>query len=166
MWLICLKWHKLTFCPVTAPDDSKMLTYRDVIHTWASHRKLRGHNNRWGQWYKEFVEYTYVFQVSLYKNLRIRKIVLTSAVIINWRRATRTTWSKALITHWRNSMRSTCVFSTEPIVPFHKDFSPSGEQLEHRSWVVTTQCRLYSNILQILLLYKTWRYNNKFDSTK
>ena len=28
------------------------------------------------------------------------------------------------------------------------------------------QFRLYSNISQILLLYKTWWYNNKFDSTK
>ena len=34
------------------------------------------------------------------------------------------------------------------------------------SWVITTHCRLYSNISQILLLYKTWRYYNKFDSTK
>ena len=34
------------------------------------------------------------------------------------------------------------------------------------SWVITTHCRLYSNISQILLLYKTWRYCNKFDSAK
>ena len=34
------------------------------------------------------------------------------------------------------------------------------------SWVITTHCRLYSNISQILLLYKTRRYYNKFDSTK
>ena len=34
------------------------------------------------------------------------------------------------------------------------------------SWVITTQCQLYSNISQILLLYKTWRYYSKFDSTK
>ena len=31
---------------------------------------------------------------------------------------------------------------------------------------MTAHCRLYSNISQILLLYKTWRYYNKFDSTK
>ena len=28
-------------------------------------------------------------------------------------------------------------------------------------WVITTQCRLYSNISHISLLYKTWRYSNK-----
>ena len=31
------------------------------------------------------------------------------------------------------------------------------------SWVITTHCRLYSNISQILLLYKTWQYYIKFD---
>ena len=31
MWLMCLKQHKSTFYPVTAPDDLKMLTYCDVI---------------------------------------------------------------------------------------------------------------------------------------
>ena len=31
---------------------------------------------------------------------------------------------------------------------------------------VITNCRLYSYISQILLLYKTWRYYNKFVSTK
>ena len=30
----------------------------------------------------------------------------------------------------------------------------------------TTNCRLYSNISQIVLLYKTWGYYNKFESTK
>ena len=38
------------------------------------------------------------------------------------------------------------------IVPFHKDFSPSGEQLGTppiSSWVITTHCRLYSSISQI-----------------
>ena len=34
------------------------------------------------------------------------------------------------------------------------------------SWVTTTGCQLYSNISQILLLYKTWGYCNKFDTTK
>ena len=34
------------------------------------------------------------------------------------------------------------------------------------SWVITTNCRLYSNISQILLLYKMWQYYNKFDSPK
>ena len=32
--------------------------------------------------------------------------------------------------------------------------------------VITTHCRLYSNISQMLLLYKTWRYHNQFDSSK
>ena len=31
---------------------------------------------------------------------------------------------------------------------------------------MTTHCRLYSNISQILLLNKAWRYYNKFDSTE
>ena len=31
---------------------------------------------------------------------------------------------------------------------------------------MTTNCRLYSNISQILLLYKTWGNYNKFDSMK
>ena len=52
------------------------------------------------------------------------------------------------------------------IVPFHKDFSPSGEQLDYYKLVITTHCRLYINISQILLLYKTLRYCNTFDSTK
>ena len=30
----------------------------------------------------------------------------------------------------------------------------------------TTNCRLYSYILQILLLYKTWGYYNIYDSAK
>ena len=34
------------------------------------------------------------------------------------------------------------------------------------SWVITTKCRLYSIISQILLLYKIWWYYNKFDSRK
>ena len=34
------------------------------------------------------------------------------------------------------------------------------------SWVITTHCRLYNNISQILLQYKTWRYYSKFDFTK
>ena len=34
------------------------------------------------------------------------------------------------------------------------------------SWVRSTNCRLYSNISQILLLYKAWGYHNKFDSMK
>ena len=53
---------------------------------------------------------------------------------------------------------------------FHSNFSPGGEQPEHRklisSCVITTNCSLYSNISQILLLYKTWGYYNKFDSMK
>ena len=51
------------------------------------------------------------------------------------------------------------------IVLFHNDLTSSGEQpeqciLAHKS---TTNRRLYSNISQILLLYKTWGYHNKFD---
>ena len=34
------------------------------------------------------------------------------------------------------------------------------------SWVITTNCRLHSYISQILLLYKTWWYYNKFDKTR
>ena len=43
--------------------------------------------------------------------------------------------------------------------------SPSGEQPNN---VIsrTINCRLYSNISQILLLYKVWGYYNKFDSMK
>ena len=44
--------------------------------------------------------------------------------------------------------------------------SAGGEQLEHRKLAHDKQpasCRLYSNISQILLLYKTWWYYNKFD---
>ena len=54
------------------------------------------------------------------------------------------------------------------IILFHNGFTSSGEQpeqciLAHNS---TTNCRLCSNISQILLLCKTWGYYNKFDSTK
>ena len=38
------------------------------------------------------------------------------------------------------------------IVPFPKDFSPSGKQLEHRKLAQIS--RLYRNISQILLPYK------------
>ena len=44
--------------------------------------------------------------------------------------------------------------------------SAGGEQLEHRKLAHDKQpasCRLYRNISQILLLYKTWWYYNKFD---
>ena len=57
---------------------------------------------------------------------------------------------------------------TGSIVLFHNDFPPGGEQPEQRisSYVMTTNFRFYSNISQILLLYKTWGCYNKFDSTK
>ena len=61
------------------------------------------------------------------------------------------------------------MINNTPIVSFHKDFSPSSVQLEHRkisSSVITTHCRLYSSVSQTLMLYKIWRYYNKFDSTK
>ena len=53
--------------------------------------------------------------------------------------------------------------------PISQRFFPqwrAAPTLQISSWVITTPCRLYSNISQILLLYKTWRYYNKFDSTK
>ena len=47
-------------------------------------------------------------------------------------------------------------------------FSPSSEQLSNIYQLIsrTTNCRLYSNISQILLLFKVWGYYNKFDSMK
>ena len=68
---------------------------------------------------------------------------------------------------WLNT--ETFVLQSHEIVPFHKDFSPSGEQFELHKLayiVITIHCRLYSNILQIMLLYKTWRCYSKFHSTK
>ena len=49
-----------------------------------------------------------------------------------------------------------------------KGWEKVGNFVLAREWqpCITTHCRLYSNISQILLLYKTWRYHNKFDSTK
>ena len=55
------------------------------------------------------------------------------------------------------------------MVAFRNSFPPSGEQPEDRKLThefITTNCWLYSNISQILLLYKTWVYYNKFDSVK
>ena len=54
------------------------------------------------------------------------------------------------------------------IVMFHNYISPSGEQPQQciNSYAGTNNCRLYTNISQILLLYKTWEYYNKFDSMK
>ena len=52
------------------------------------------------------------------------------------------------------------------IIPFYKYFFPyrwTARTPQISSWVMTTHCRLYSNISQILLLYKTWRYSNKVD---
>ena len=48
------------------------------------------------------------------------------------------------------------IISQTPIALFHKYLSPSGVQPE----------QLYSNMSQILLLYKTWGYYNKFESMK
>ena len=47
-------------------------------------------------------------------------------------------------------------------------FSPGGEQLNNVYWLIsrTTNCRLYSNISQKLLLYKVWGYCDKFDFMK
>ena len=54
------------------------------------------------------------------------------------------------------------------IVLFHNYFSPSGEQPKQciSAYKSETNCWLYSDISQILLLYETWEYYNKFDSTK
>ena len=56
-----------------------------------------------------------------------------------------------------------------PNIPVSQ-FSPSGAWAAQTpyisSWVITTNCRLYSNISQILLLYKTWGCYNKFAFTK
>ena len=54
------------------------------------------------------------------------------------------------------------------IVLFHNDFPlrRTSRTLCISSLVITTIFRLYSNISQILLLYKTWGYDNKFDSAK
>ena len=55
------------------------------------------------------------------------------------------------------------------IGPFHNVIFPrrGAARTPYISlWVITTNCRLYSNISQILLLYKTWRHYNKFYSMK
>ena len=66
-----------------------------------------------------------------------------------------------------NTDKQKNLYSTPKIVLFHNDFTPSGEQPEHRiSWVITTNCWLYSSISQISLLYETWVCYNKVDCTK
>ena len=123
MWFVCLNWHKSTFYPATAPDDFKMLTYCDVIDTWAGRWQLWFMETflsqwRWGQWLKEFVKYTSMPSFSNFIIERIWRYVncLASDVIINWRRATRTTWIKAfMILQWWDSMRTTCGVSTEQL---------------------------------------------------
>ena len=54
------------------------------------------------------------------------------------------------------------------IVLFHNYFSSSGEQPNNIYKLIcrTTNCLLYNNILQMLLLYKVLVYYNKFDSMK
>ena len=52
---------------------------------------------------------------------------------------------------------------------FHNYFFPwlwTARATYISSSVIPTNCRLHSNILQILVLYKTGGYYNKFDSTK
>ena len=52
---------------------------------------------------------------------------------------------------------------------FHNNFPLAVSSPNTVNWlinVITTKCQLYSNISQILRLYKTWGYYNKFDSTK
>ena len=64
-----------------------------------------------------------------------------------------------------NGVSHKCMQMMKTNSPVSQRFSHSGEQriLAHKS---LTNCRLYSNISQILLLYDTSGYHNKFDSTK
>ena len=57
---------------------------------------------------------------------------------------------------------------TNAIVLFHI-LSPGGElpwTIHISPQVRTTNCQMYTNISQILLLNKTWGYYSKFDSMK
>ena len=72
----------------------------------------------WGQWFKEFIKYS---SVPSFPSFIIEKICravnfLASDVIINWPRAMRMAWIKALIIlQQQTSIRTTSSFSTEPI---------------------------------------------------
>ena len=52
--------------------------------------------------------------------------------------------------------------------PISQRFFPlavSSSKTANKLMGYNNPCRLYSNVSQILQLYKTWRYYNKFDST-
>ena len=53
-------------------------------------------------------------------------------------------------------------------IPFHSYFSPAVSSLNNVCQLIsrTTNCRLYSNISHILLLYRIWVHYNKFDLMK
>ena len=136
-WMMhVLKWHKSTFTPSLLPKISKCwpivasstheptagncdVTMTDCSRAFSMDAFLS--QWRWGHWFKEFVKYTSVPSFSRFIIDKICEFVncLSSDVIIDWRRATHTTWKKALIIlqwrHWRDSMRTTCGFSTELI---------------------------------------------------
>ena len=63
--------------------------------------------------------------------------------------------------------RSSCLEKTWLIVLFHNIFPQwrAARTPLISSWVTTSNYRLYSNILQILLQYKMWWYYKKLDST-
>ena len=137
MWLMCLKWHKSIFH--TAPDYFKMLTYCDVIATWAGRWQIWRHSDPivlagflWtfliimalGSVIQRICKISFII-----KRLRIHELFgkwrhkdcgsvncLASDVITIRRRATRTTWIKVLnILQWRDIMITTCGFVTEII---------------------------------------------------
>ena len=133
MRFMCVEWHKSKFYPVQASDDFKMFFYCDVIDTWATRRQLWSHNDRLfsrdcygrfiitlalGQWFKGFERYTSVpsFLSFIIQRICVSVNCLASDITFNWWRATRTTWMNALIIlQWRDSMRTMCGISTEPI---------------------------------------------------
>ena len=92
---------------------------------------------RWDQCFKEFVKYT---SVPSFSNFILERICVSvnclasSDIIINWLRATRTTWSMALIIlQWRDSMRITYGFSIELIRNLIRG-EPELCQLICKSW--------------------------------
>ena len=62
-----------------------------------------------------------------------------------------------------------CIWISLTLIFLFNNFSPGDEQSEQRILAHKkknpSNC-LYSNASQILLLYKTWGYYNKFDSVK
>ena len=74
-----------------------------------------------------------------------------------------TSYRYQIYTHQREFQQA-----NEIIVLFHNNFPQqwAAQTPYISSWVIITNCQLYSNISQILRLYKTCGYQNKFDSTK